>query len=334
MTDKIVKRQGRHGLGQENLLRKDETPPQISKFLRKTAEVALYAGFGFSTILHAQQTPKIAVNNVAAVSTVAIMSDDPNVYTNNNRNPGTANTEVSYGIKNPGKVGELQTVNWTGYTGASNFQNPEPLISGISATWTVPEIKPSKGTTEMSTWIGIGGSTPNDHTLIQAGTMEKSTNGSVRYFAFVELLPEPQRIIPIKINKGEAVSFSIQLIDEKANRWAIQVTNVSTNESFIVKGTYNSSRLTANWIGQERNASDERLKPSSLGYTKDTIKMESCYVTIGNTSLPLGDMQYRKLLLEPRGSQTYILSELTGKAGFTVYYGIPEQQSFSPANYH
>ncbi len=47
--------------------------------------------------------------------------------------------------------------NWAGYIAASDLLNPEPTVTNVSASWTVPTVVISINDTFSAVWIDIGG---------------------------------------------------------------------------------------------------------------------------------------------------------------------------------
>jgi hypothetical protein len=58
--------------------------------------------------------------------------------------------------------------NWAGYAVVSDIQNPQANVTGVSASWAVPEVIVSSEDKFSAVWIGIGGFF--DNSLIQTGT--------------------------------------------------------------------------------------------------------------------------------------------------------------------
>jgi hypothetical protein len=81
----------------------------------------------------------------------------------------------------------LISLDWAGYSVASDLINPQPEVTSINASWTVPVINVSIGDSFCATWIGVGGQF--DDTLIQVGTEQDSIDGQATYSAWYELLP-------------------------------------------------------------------------------------------------------------------------------------------------
>lgn len=47
--------------------------------------------------------------------------------------------------------------NWAGYIVASDLNNPQPVVTSVSASWAVPNVTPSLLSDKFSAiWIGIG----------------------------------------------------------------------------------------------------------------------------------------------------------------------------------
>jgi hypothetical protein len=137
--------------------------------------------------------------------------------------------------------------NWAGYVVASDLQTPQPDVTGVSASWTVPSVATSSTDTYSAVWIGVGGRF--DETLIQCGTEQDSVGGQVVYYAWYELLP--QRSIAIRfmpIFPGDRIQASIKINVGSIDQWSISLTDVTSGDSFQRTFLYPSSQLSAEWI--------------------------------------------------------------------------------------
>ena len=106
----------------------------------------------------------------------------------------------------------LNDTNWSGYIAASDLQNPQPTVTGISASWTVPKIKASsQRDTFSAVWIGIGGFF--DNTLIQVGTEQDDIGGLGNYTVWYEFLPE----FSIIIDTGRLIDLYYPDLKSKKN---------------------------------------------------------------------------------------------------------------------
>jgi hypothetical protein len=117
---------------------------------------------------------------------------------------------------------QLTSFNWSGYCAVSDLVSPQPQVSSVSASWTVPAVDVSIGNSYSAAWIGVGGQ--YDETLIQVGTEQDSINGETAYSAWYELLPSyAVTIDTLDISPGDKVTTSISLSDRAANTWLIEI---------------------------------------------------------------------------------------------------------------
>jgi hypothetical protein len=141
---------------------------------------------------------------------------------------------ISLLLANPSQPNEpasLHVSQWSGYIVASNMQNHLPLVSGVKASWTVPEVNPSENNTFAGVCVGIGGY--GEETLIQMGTEHEYINGRSFYYALYELLPDYLVHIPnLRIQPGDTVIVSISLVNENASTWSIEMRDVTRSEYF------------------------------------------------------------------------------------------------------
>jgi len=151
-------------------------------------------------------------------------------------------------------VGANQSSNWSGYN-LGTFGNGNGGYRSISGTWVVPKATQSlKGEAEYSsTWVGIGGGcvdsgcTATDSTLIQAGTeQDVNASGKASYFAWWEIIPEPETPVSLAVKSGDTVTVTINEV--LPDQWTIKISNVSTGRSVTVNTPYTSTHATAEWI--------------------------------------------------------------------------------------
>jgi hypothetical protein len=141
----------------------------------------------------------------------------------------------------------LISLDWAGYIVASNSENPQPLITRVSASWTVPQITASQQNSFSAAWIGIGGHV--DNTLIQVGTEQDYVNGKSTYSVWYELLPaDGVTISTMSVSAKDSMTASISLLDSGTNTWSIEIDDITTGQTFKNNFFYDSSRLSAEWI--------------------------------------------------------------------------------------
>jgi hypothetical protein len=164
----------------------------------------------------------------------------------------------------------LVSLDWGGYVAFSDYTNPKPIITGVSGSWTVPRVTATLDDRFSAVWVGIGGY--DDNTLIQAGTEQDSVNGAKAYSAWYEILPG-QSVSIMTVNPGDKINASIMLIDSATNSWSVYVHDTTTGQKFTKILTYNSSRLSAEWI-VERPTLNNGLSPlANFGSTTFTNSM-------------------------------------------------------------
>ena len=170
-----------------------------------------------------------------------------------------------------------RAINWAGYVVSSDLQNPQPVITGISASWTIPNITISGSDTFSAAWIGVGGQF--DHTLIQCGTEQDSINGQTEFFAWYELLPRTSIVIRgITPSAGDQMTASIQLVDPTLSEWTINVTDVTNGQTFQIPVIYSSSQLSAEWIMERPTVNNVLSSLANFGSATFT----NCQTTIGS----------------------------------------------------
>lgn len=131
-----------------------------------------------------------------------------------------------------------QSQNWSGYAATGG------TFTGVSGTWTVPQVAANGSSGADATWVGIGGVTSRD--LIQAGTQATDVGGAVRYSAWVETLPQPSTPVPLTVNPGDTVSVSIS--QQAAGTWQINFQDTTTGQTYQTTEAYTSSLSSADWV--------------------------------------------------------------------------------------
>ena len=146
----------------------------------------------------------------------------------------------------------LVSLDWAGYAVSTDNLLPQPTVDAVSGSWTVPKVAISDSDSFSSTWIGIGGAL--DSTLIQIGSEQDARLGQAVYSIWYEALPgNAVTIQNITISPGDQLSASITLVNATARSWQIGIADDTTGACFTQNCseqnlTYNSSRLTADWI--------------------------------------------------------------------------------------
>jgi hypothetical protein len=152
-----------------------------------------------------------------------------------------------------------QSDNWSGYGENVSETGLTTPYTSVSGEWVVPKVSAkTKGQAEStSTWIGIGGNTPNsalplsDPTLIQTGTeQDVAANGKTTYDAWWEILPEPEtEITSMKVFPGNVMKATIKQ-GSTPEDWTITISDLTRgkSDSFTTTTPYPSLMDTVEWI--------------------------------------------------------------------------------------
>jgi len=194
-------------------------------------------------------------------------------------------------VNNPQGQG-LISAGWSGYVVTSDLENPQHQVVGINASWIVPRIGVYSSDAFSSAWIGIGGY--SEKTLIQTGTEHDSINGQEYYSAWYEMLPAKAiRIDTISVSPGDIITASINLVNSDTNQWAIRIHDVTKGKGFYRTFTYNSSRLSADWVVERPHVNDEITALANFG----TIKFTDSYVKIGDNVGKIASFPYSQIIM-------------------------------------
>jgi hypothetical protein len=211
----------------------------------------------------------------------------------------------------------LRVKQWSGYMVNLGGQNTSALVSSVGASWTVPTVKLSENNTFSAVWAGIGGY--GEKTLIQAGTEQEYVDGQAYYFAWYELLPDNlMRITNMRVQPSDTVTVAISLVNEDTNTWQIGINDVTRGGHFEKTVTYNSSRLSAEWIVERPNVDNATTTLANFG----NVTFTDCKATIAGETAAVGNFSCSKLIMvDPQDSPLVEVSPLDSLgSGFTVSY--------------
>jgi ketosteroid isomerase-like protein len=166
-------------------------------------------------------------------------------------NPGSGSPGA---IPQPRVPSQDVSANWSGYAATGG------TYTSVSGTWSVPQFAPDSPAGADATWVGIGGVNTRD--LIQAGTQQTvSGNGTTRYQAWVETLPQASHPVPLTVNPGDSISVAITQSPQAKNEWQVSYTNNTTGQTYQVTENYASSMSSAEWIEEAPSAARGRQIP-------------------------------------------------------------------------
>jgi hypothetical protein len=212
---------------------------------------------------------------------------------------------------------QLTSSNWSGYCVVSDLNTPQPQVTNVSASWTVPTVDVSIGNSYSAAWIGVGGQ--YDKTLIQVGTEQDSINGRATFSAWYELLPRyAVTIDSLSISPGDKITASISMSDRTTNTWLIEICDVTDGLSFKKSLIYASSMLSAEWIVEAPTLVNRIATLANFGQ----ITFTDCKATIGSKTGTISSYPSNQITLNSRQNITLMnVSTFTSEeSSFTVSY--------------
>ena len=116
---------------------------------------------------------------------------------------------------------------------------------------------------------------------------------------------------------------SIQLVNSFSNTWTINVTDVSSGQSFQNNFVYRSSQLSAEWIVERPDVNRVVSPLADFG----NVSITNCMATIGSVNGGISNFSATKVVMYSSSTfgggsvQLADVSDLTSDwAGFTVIY--------------
>jgi hypothetical protein len=234
-----------------------------------------------------------------------------------------------------------QSDNWSGYV-LSNYQTGQSYTA-MQGAWTVPSVTssyPSNARTweYSSSWIGIGGSCEDaacantDSTIIQIGTEQDaySDGTTTDFYAWYELLPANQVVIPYTVSPGDALTASITCVgscSSATQTWTIALTDATAGWTYSKTVSYAASELSAEWIEEATSTCDRRnctIAPlpdfGQASFTRSTANGAAPNFALAANGLQLTDSY----------GQTANPSAPSGGNGFTSCWGA---SAFTPCTF-
>jgi hypothetical protein len=174
--------------------------------------------------------------------------------------------------------------NWSGYAARGGS------FTSVSASWTVPTMALDGPFGADATWVGIGGLRTRD--LIQAGTQQTvSGSGSVTYQAWIEMLPEASRPVPLTVLPGDSVTVSVD--KQAGDTWLLSLSNTTSGQSLSRTVEYASTLSSAEWIQEAPFARRQVLPISQFG----RVTFTSGSAVRDGESLTIADLNARAISL-------------------------------------
>lgn len=201
--------------------------------------------------------------------------------------------------------------NWAGYIATRGE------FSGVGASWVVPALAATTTLMTDVAWVGIGGSKSKD--LIQAGTHSAVQNGRTQYWAWYELLPDYQTVIPLAVAGGDKVSVSLTEIRD--DLWLLSFVNETTGAQHHEALAYRSRNNSAEWIEEmpvvyDRDGNRLYAPLSEFG----TVTFEDAYAIVDGKRADIERVRAKAVTMVSRLNKRVVLAAPSSlsEGGFTV----------------
>jgi hypothetical protein len=167
----------------------------------------------------------------------------------------------------------IQSTNWSGYV-QSTAQTG--TFTEVSDTFVVPTITATpKGVQYAADWVGIGGYSSGDSTLVQDGIQAyvhtKKHHTTVSYDAWTEHLPQAEKPLDLTISAGDQVTATVQ--ETAANHWLMTVTDDTTGLSDSASVIYTSSGESVEAIHERPCIKSPCTKAKDLAHLAQTTNV-------------------------------------------------------------
>jgi Peptidase A4 family len=199
------------------------------------------------------------------------------------------------------------SANWAGYalTGTST------TYTSATGTWQEPTVTcgPNDAGESSAFWVGLGGYDQSSQALEQLGTSAdcNSTTGQPSYYAWYELVPNPSVTIKLKINPGDTVTTSVNILG--GGLVEFQVKDRTRGTVFTRKIAFANPDLTsAEWIAEAPSDCDQyrcqQIPLSNFGSVSFT-KIAAVGNSIGGTLTSNPGWTTTGITLEPNEGRGY-----------------------------
>jgi len=194
--------------------------------------------------------------------------------------------------------------NWSGYAKTGG------PFTAATGKWTVPSVTATRKASYSSSWVGIDGF--NNNNLIQTGTESDWYQGSAHYYAWWEILPAAETVIPsITVHPGDVITASIT----QQSNGQFKITISDGSQSFNTTQSYSGPLTSVEWI-QEAPTVGGRI--ATLAHYKSPTPFDPGTANGASPSLAVSDGG----VMIQGGAQVSTPSGPDSEAdGFNVSYG-------------
>jgi hypothetical protein len=300
----------------------------ISRAARRLVVAALVTGclvVGGTPIVAGALSVPLPSGEQRVASPVPLAQGMGNRDTTTGVRPGYDRRPTGFGpnsrILGQHRVADQDSYNWAGLaeSGAATY-------TGVSANWTVPTIQASGPLKVSSSWIGIDGFT-ND-ALIQTGTEQDTSGGTAHYYAWWEILPDPEtRITTITVSPGDQMSADVFQVTP--GTWTISITDLTSAQNFTRTGPYGDPSkhqfaASAEWIEEMTGTSTQA--PLANFHTANFTNLNF------TTSDPTGNTPTLIDMVDNTTGDVIAYPTVPDSSDLTVTYGQPPTKTSIGAN--
>ncbi len=193
--------------------------------------------------------------------------------------------------------------NWSGYAQVSTTPD---TFAQVTDTFVVPTVVPSaRGNQYVADWVGIGGYTGGDSTLVQDGIQAvihtRGHHSTVTYDAWTEHLPRDEKPLALTVSAGDTVTAIVQ--ETATDTWLMEVVDDTTNLNAATTVHYVASGLSAEAI-MERPCVRAPCRTQDLAHLAQTSNETFGPGSYSTEVLPAGQTPTEEPLLALVADQT------------------------------
>ena len=144
-------------------------------------------------------------------------------------------------------------------------------------------------------------------------------NGVAAYYAWYQLLPNRAvRILNVSVQPGDGIIASVNWVEGSVNSWLVEISDVTSGDSFQRTFSYSSSRLSAEWVVESPTVDGNISTLANFG----SVVFSDCYATVDNETGTISSFPgYQIVMYNQGGEQLVTVSALNSEgSGFTVNY--------------
>jgi hypothetical protein len=135
--------------------------------------------------------------------------------------------------------------NWAGYVASGRS------FSSVTGSWVEPTVN-ANSDGYSAFWVGLGGASQDSQALEQIGTAADVQNGQTTYYAWYELVPNPETKLDLAVHPGDRMTGTVTV---NGTTVTLSLSDQTTGQS-VTKTLQDSSPDTssAEWIAEAPSA--------------------------------------------------------------------------------